>query len=271
MKNTKPYLIQRTTLPHNDSHTVTHFHQNVQFILMIKGSRPYQFQDTTISINQENGLFINENVLHTSHQANCDYLWLQFDTERMCPDKTIHEKYIKPVLQRFEYLSLNKDIPWQNDILNQILQLYMFQSAKAEDLDLIALNCFYAIFHLLFSHIPLRDQSTRNNEHVQQLRMMISYIETNYAKQIRLEDIAKSANISNSGCSAIFQELIQDSPYHYLLSFRLEKARTMLMESDLPVTDTALQCGFQDTSHFTRLFRENFGITPAAFRRQSRI
>jgi len=54
---------------------------------------------------------------------------------------------------------------------------------------------------------------------------------------------------------------------HELMGLRLEHARQLLSERDLPVTDVAAACGFNDSSHFARRFRRKFGVAPGQVRR----
>jgi len=59
------------------------------------------------------------------------------------------------------------------------------------------------------------------------------------------------------------------TPYHYLLSRRLDAAMRRLRSTREPVLTTALECGFGDLSEFTRRFRRRFGTSPASYRRNA--
>ena len=55
----------------------------------------------------------------------------------------------------------------------------------------------------------------------------------------------------------------------YTIELRVQKARKLLLETDLPLLDICTECGFQDQSYFIKTFRERTGISPARFRKRS--
>jgi AraC family transcriptional regulator len=66
--------------------------------------------------------------------------------------------------------------------------------------------------------------------------------------------------------SYLFKQSIGTSPYQYLLQQRIERAKKLLKESDRPIIDIALECGFNSHSHLTKTFRQLTGITPKVYR-----
>ena len=95
---------------------------------------------------------------------------------------------------------------------------------------------------------------------------MLSYIHENYMNNILLKDIAAEVNVSEGECCRCFKELIRESPNQYLLEYRISRAMEMLNYTGMPVTEIALQCGFNDTSHFIQYFKKKTKMTPNEFR-----
>jgi AraC family transcriptional regulator len=60
------------------------------------------------------------------------------------------------------------------------------------------------------------------------------------------------------------------APHQHLMTLRLERARRLLETPDAALSDVAARAGFADQSHFTRLFKRQFGVTPGAFVRSHR-
>ena len=58
------------------------------------------------------------------------------------------------------------------------------------------------------------------------------------------------------------------SPVEYMTSYRLRKAEQRLTETDEPITQIAYSCGLGSSSYFGKLFREQFGCTPVAYRKE---
>lgn len=67
-------------------------------------------------------------------------------------------------------------------------------------------------------------------------------------------------------CSRVFRKVEGSTPKGYMAALRVERAKKLLRETDCPVLDVALRCGFGSSSHFYRTFREHAAATPGAYR-----
>ncbi len=94
----------------------------------------------------------------------------------------------------------------------------------------------------------------------------ILFIEDNYFDKITVEDIASYLNIDRTYLYKIFMKNIKMSPTQYLLQFRLERAETMLVHSEMSICDIAMATGFYDQSHFDRRFSTRYGVSPRKYR-----
>lgn len=92
-------------------------------------------------------------------------------------------------------------------------------------------------------------------------------LDSRYAEDLSLEDIARDAAMSKFHFIRQFKLSTGLSPYQYLLKRRLERARSLLLDGDLPIARIALAVGFSDQSQFNRHFKREFGATPASLRR----
>lgn len=80
---------------------------------------------------------------------------------------------------------------------------------------------------------------------------------------------AEFCHLSVSRFSHLFAAGIGMTPGEYLNTLRLEQAKTLLFESDLPIGTVALRAGFSDANYFSRLFRKRFGQSPSSFRKNA--
>lgn len=85
-------------------------------------------------------------------------------------------------------------------------------------------------------------------------------------KNWRLAELANMAGLSPTHLAECFTREIGLSPHQYLLATRLERAKAALRESDVPVTELALDLGFSSSQHFAAAFRKHTGTTPRAWR-----
>lgn len=99
------------------------------------------------------------------------------------------------------------------------------------------------------------------------LRRCLDYLEANLDSPIRLEHLAKEADVSLSHFSRAFHASVGDPPHRYLQQRRIERAKTLMADRKLSLTDVALASGFADQHHLSRVFRRNTGSTPSYYRR----
>jgi AraC-like DNA-binding protein len=92
-------------------------------------------------------------------------------------------------------------------------------------------------------------------------------MEANFCYNLALEDFAKLSHRSLSTFKRDFRKYYNQPPGKWLLQKRLEYSAVLLRNPALNVSQVALDCGFEDLSHFSRAFKEKFGTSPANFRK----
>ena len=102
----------------------------------------------------------------------------------------------------------------------------------------------------------------------QHYKQVLNYIAVNYGKNILLEDMAAQANLSASHFSRLFKQTIGQSPYQFLMAYRIEQAKKMLDNPRKLMVDIAFGCGFSDQAHFSRAFNKIVGLTPKQYRQK---
>jgi AraC-like DNA-binding protein len=84
---------------------------------------------------------------------------------------------------------------------------------------------------------------------------------------VPLADVARECRLSTSHFQRAFRRTVGMAPHKWLLSRRIELAKEKLRDDRLPLSDVALECGFGDQSHLTRVFTRLVGTSPGAWRR----
>ncbi len=98
-----------------------------------------------------------------------------------------------------------------------------------------------------------------------------SFITENFSKDIVLEDVAHAVFLSPNYFSSVFRRSAGCTFRTYLVRTRMEAAKAMLAETDLPIKEIVYRAGFKDYNYFNRAFRALEGIPPAQFRSKRRI
>ncbi len=96
----------------------------------------------------------------------------------------------------------------------------------------------------------------------------LSHLERNIHNQVNLEELAAIAHMSRRSFLRVFQSATGSSPMGWLISQRINRACTLLRQSDLRVTEIAFEVGFNDSNYFTRQFRKIAGISPREYRQR---
>jgi AraC family transcriptional regulator len=95
---------------------------------------------------------------------------------------------------------------------------------------------------------------------------IVEFIHGNLDKDLRVEQIARMANLSNFYFIRLFKAEFGKTPHQYILECRIGLAKELLAGSFLPISEISLRCGFSTQSHFTSAFRHSTGMSPRTFR-----
>ena len=95
---------------------------------------------------------------------------------------------------------------------------------------------------------------------------MVSYIQQNFTGKISLKEFGEQFHLSEKYISRYFKEHFHITLSQYITYLRLENAKQLLQDTDLSVTETAMQSGYQNVSYFIRSFKKAYGISPLKYR-----
>jgi AraC family transcriptional regulator len=98
-----------------------------------------------------------------------------------------------------------------------------------------------------------------------QLRQVVDYIKANLTENLSILDLATLTRMSESHFSRSFKQSMVLSPYQYLIQQRVERAKQLLETRSIAISTIALDCGFANQTHLTKVFRQMTGVTPKAY------
>lgn len=101
----------------------------------------------------------------------------------------------------------------------------------------------------------------------QRMRQLIDYIEANLHDHLTLEAMAAQVGMSPLYLARAFKTAVGQSPHQYVLMRRIERAKELLRNTDMPLVDVALSVGFSSQSHLSHWMHRQTGVSPAAYRR----
>ncbi|HZI20594.1 MAG TPA: AraC family transcriptional regulator [Pyrinomonadaceae bacterium] len=126
------------------------------------------------------------------------------------------------------------------------------------------------LVHLLRRHAAIirsdRLELSRAGLVDRRIRRAVELMQAHLGRDLPLEEIAAAAYLSPFHFARLFKKLTGATPHAYLASLRAARARELLAETDLSVTEVGARVGYFSPSHFARAFRQATGTTPSAFR-----
>lgn len=266
-----PYTLHRVNL---ENTTIPwHWHEELEFAYVIEGKKAVSTTTRDYEFHEGEAFFTNTNVLCTmknirkckidSHLFHSTFLSGHF--------RSIFEtKYMNPILQnkKIELIEIRGTTSAQQKILSKLRQVSALQ--EKEDQEFQTRNLFSEIWLLLLEEIAnMPDPATTiSSVSKERLMTMMTYIQKNYAYKITLEEIAASASISSREALRCFQTTIRETPFEYLMGYRIEIAKKLLKATNLSVTEISLQTGFSNSAYFSKIFKRSCRMTPLAYRKE---
>jgi AraC-like DNA-binding protein len=117
--------------------------------------------------------------------------------------------------------------------------------------------------------LPAARPATRA-ELYRRLHLARDYADACLDTPVTLDELASVAGLSPNHLLRMFRQAFGQTPHQYLTERRLERARQLLADTDMPVTEVCLAVGFSSLGAFSWLFRRRVGVAPAEYRRQNR-
>ncbi|MGA7538412.1 MAG: AraC family transcriptional regulator [Steroidobacteraceae bacterium] len=98
----------------------------------------------------------------------------------------------------------------------------------------------------------------------------MEYIDSHLRIAIRMSALAAVAGLSTSYFFYAFRSTLGESPHRYVVKRRIQCAQSQMLSTTDPLAAIALECGFADQAHLTRVFKQLAGVTPGVWRRAHR-
>jgi AraC family transcriptional regulator len=98
------------------------------------------------------------------------------------------------------------------------------------------------------------------------LQRVITYIQNHLEQALSLSTLAAVAQTSPAHFARLFKRATGRTPHQYVITCRMEKAKRLLVETDMPLSEIGPEVGCVDQSHFTALFRKHVSMTPQIYR-----
>lgn len=230
---------------------------------VLDGRGTYRIGARTYHLEKEQGFLIEPNIM-TFYQADAQqpwtYLWIGFQGTRA--DQLMRE------------IGLSDRIPTFSSgcgaELLQIVQQILQSDRAGVEQQLFLQAQMYTFFSHIAHSVFIQNGGFQMDKQNYYVQAAVEYIQTNYARSIKVRDIAEYVGVSRSYLTTLFQSILHTSPNAYLTNFRLSRAKEQLTLTNFPIGIVADMCGYQDSLVFSKAFKQHVGMTPSQYRRLDR-
>ena len=249
---------------HPAYHAPLHWHRPSEIVRVLSGKLKMYLDGKKILVEPGDILFINQEIIHGFFPLNCVYEIINFDADEIL----LRTSLCKDALRIFtnSHVSVLPFHPTEDAAIHHIAtQLFTFAATETKDHDLLILGALFELLGTIYAkhHYTENYKSSTN---AKLFKTLLEFIEKSYMKPITLLDMAQVSGMSTSHFSVLFREFFRQTPMDYLNSYRIERACLFLINSDLPVTEVAYRCGFNDSAYFVKVFKKYKTLTPKKYR-----
>jgi AraC-like DNA-binding protein len=191
-------------------------------------------------------------VRYTHFPLRCLYVHIAPEPGPVCDYLNALPDVLKP-----------EDLAYFYQLLSDIAISYLFPK---EANDLFIAGRLLRMIHRLYTevHEPHKDNQV---DHPLLLRAL-SYMNANYLEHITIADVASHINVSKIHLQRLFSDMLNITPYRYLMEKRLNKSKELLLTTTLSLNEIAEITGFSSQSHFGVAFKKETSKTPLQYRKE---
>lgn len=221
-----PIACYETTICQNiQGYIPLHWHDEIQFVLGVKGEAIFQINEEKIVVREGDGVFINSGCLHMAEEKNqsgCVYICLNVSPHFVLAQE-LYTTYVYPYIQatNLPYLYVNANDTWGKNILEAMMNIKQWIQQKPPYYEINSAAQITLIWkNLIINGFPLEYDQTEALKH-HRMKHMLNWIHLHYGEKIMLDDIACAGQLSRSECCRYFKRILKKTPLSYVTDYRI--------------------------------------------------
>lgn len=258
---------------------VKHFHNEYEIFYLIEGERHFFFDNRIYVIKSGTLILVNENVIHMTRAINDeetghDRIILYVGKTKM---QELDAKFSNLNLVKFfrEYYGVFYLTPEQQQDFMQFYKNLQqeFDSRKRNYKAMLEMEIIRYFIRFMREKTPhaAEDMNPAGKSKYQTVYAMADYISENYKKPLSLDALASRFYLSKYYLCRIFKEITGYGINEYINIHRIQKAKRLLEETDMNISEIAHSLGYESLTYFEKVFKTYMTISPLKYRKTLNI
>lgn len=249
---------------HNFTEIKSHWHQDIEIILILKGNCTLVTNNRVINLKEEDIFLLNKNIIHEfKSEMGCSLVSLKIDTTKLNNfDNNISFSLDSTSTKNTEVFKKMKFY---------IAELVKINGSDNEENYLSNLSILYSILYELTTKFKVDEQSIQSSKYVEKLNEILKYIENHYKEGLTFTQISNAFHYSVPYLSSFFSHYLGVTFQNYYKDFRLERAVNELLHTDNSIEEIAVNNGYQSPRGFVSAFKEKYNTLPSIYRKNAKV
>lgn len=257
--------------------TTPHWHREVELIYVTKGTISLGIDDVPYKLSEGEIAFIGGGLIHyVLASPGSERFVYQFDLSYFT---AVNKENLD--LQKLFAEVLPISPQWEREdeaTVRRLLEAMNLESEKQETGYQFALRAeLFQLITLLLRNVPKQAKQSKKikklatQDVLEKLDVIFSYVEAHYQEELTLQNIAEVSGYSSFYFTKFFKKNTGKTFLTFLNEYRIDKAKWLLINSDLPVSEIITQTGFESDKTFYRLFKSSMAMAPLEYRNTMKI
>lgn len=232
----------------------TQHRQTDGLVYVLSGSVEYKDKTKSFIAKKGNIIYLSENSSYESNIIDDNYSFI-----------VINFIFKKEKNEQFESELFVFNTPFELD--NKFIKLNKLWAVDTIENKLKAKSIVYDIYSKLCA-ISIKDYLP-NESKTKILEIGDSILENCYNSDLNIAKISEKYEISEVHFRRLFKKMYGLSPIKFVQNIRINKAKQLLLDENVSISNIALECGYDDAFYFSRIFKKVTGVTPSEYRKTS--
>ena len=248
-----------------------HWHDELEIIYVKSGFLTVSISGESFIGKAGDAFVVSPGNLHLmgSQTGTVDYFTFLFPLKYISfrTDDMLDDKLLEP-LNSGHLMICPRVKDTAKELCEQLIEIYMAKTDESESKIAAQIKTKVILLQFILEmwEKGLVIENDTNGRNIVE-KEMVSYIQQNFTGKISLKEFGEQFHLSEKYISRYFKEHFHITLSQYITYLRLEHAKQLLQDTDMPVTEVALQSGYQNVSYFIRSFKKAYAVSPLKYRK----